>query len=99
MIVAARKAKEALTDAEQVQLQILDQTLELDRPTFEEIIKVALDKTMSVCKRVMRDAKLQLDDIQNVVLVGAPPAPMPYKNWLQKYSSKHHCVPSTRMKL
>ncbi len=70
VLVAARKAKEALTEAEQVQLQVLDQTLILDRPTFEDIIKVALDKTISVCKRVMRDAKLELEDIQNVVLVG-----------------------------
>ncbi|WP_218208901.1 Fe-S protein assembly chaperone HscA [Acinetobacter sp. F9] len=69
-IVAARKAKEALSDAETVQIQLLDQVLTLDRSTFEEIIKVALDKTISVCKRVMRDAKLELDDIQNVVLVG-----------------------------
>ncbi|MGE8524439.1 MAG: Hsp70 family protein, partial [Acinetobacter pseudolwoffii] len=65
-----RKAKEALSDAETVQIQLLDQVLNLDRSTFEEIIKVALDKTISVCKRVMRDAKLELDDIQNVVLVG-----------------------------
>ena len=69
-VVAARKAKEALSDADSVQLKLLDQVLTLDRPTFEEIIKVALDKTISVCKRVMRDAKLELDDIQNVVLVG-----------------------------
>jgi molecular chaperone HscA len=69
-IVAARKAKEALSDAETVQIQLLDQTVTLDRTTFEEIIKVALDKTISVCKRVMRDAKLELNDIQNVVLVG-----------------------------
>ncbi|ANF81699.1 Fe-S protein assembly chaperone HscA [Acinetobacter sp. NCu2D-2] len=70
LIVAARKAKEALSDRETTQLQLLDQTLTLDRATFEEIIKVALDKTISVCKRVMRDAKLELNDIQNVVLVG-----------------------------
>ena len=69
-IVSARKAKEALTEAESVELKVLDQSLTLDRPTFESIIKVALDKTISVCKRVMRDAKLQLSDIQNVVLVG-----------------------------
>ena len=69
-IVSARKAKEALTDQESVKLELADQALILDRPTFEEIIKVALDKTISVCKRVMRDAKLDLDDIQNVVLVG-----------------------------
>ncbi|PWB14766.1 Fe-S protein assembly chaperone HscA [Acinetobacter sp. AM] len=69
-VVAARKAKESLSDANEVELKLLDQSLQLDRPTFESIIQVALDKTISVCKRVMRDAKLELNDIQNVVLVG-----------------------------
>ncbi|UOG19023.1 Fe-S protein assembly chaperone HscA [Acinetobacter sp. PK01] len=69
-VVAARKAKEALSDVNEVELKLLDQSLQLDRPTFESIIQIALDKTISVCKRVMRDAKLELDDIQNVVLVG-----------------------------
>ncbi len=59
-----------LDQADSVELKLLDQSLTLDCPTFEEIIKVALDKTISVCKRVIRDAKLELDDIQNVVLVG-----------------------------
>ncbi|MHC5170615.1 Fe-S protein assembly chaperone HscA [Acinetobacter johnsonii] len=70
VLVAARKAKEALTDAQSVHLQVLEHSLTLDRATFESIIKVALDKTISVCKRVLRDAKLELSDIQNVVLVG-----------------------------
>lgn len=69
-IVSARKAKEALSNAESVELKLLEHTLHLDRTNFESIIQVALDKTISVCKRVLRDAKLDLDDIQNVVLVG-----------------------------
>ena len=69
-IVAARKAKEALSDQSQVQFKALDHALALDRATFETIIQIALEKTISVCKRVLRDAKLNLDDIQNVVLVG-----------------------------
>ncbi|OTG65088.1 Fe-S protein assembly chaperone HscA [Acinetobacter silvestris] len=69
-IVAARKAKEALSDNEATDLKVLDQHLSLDRATFENIIKVALDKTINVCNRVLRDAKLDLSDIQNVVLVG-----------------------------
>ena len=69
-IVSARKAKEALSNAESVELKLLEHTLHLDRANFESIIQVALDKTISVCKRVLRDAKLDLDDIQNVVLVG-----------------------------
>ncbi|WP_122901495.1 Fe-S protein assembly chaperone HscA [Acinetobacter sp. B51(2017)] len=70
VLVAARQAKEALTEQDSVALQVLDVTLTLDRASFEAIIKVALDKTISVCKRVLRDAKLELSDIQNVVLVG-----------------------------
>ncbi|AWL28817.1 Fe-S protein assembly chaperone HscA [Acinetobacter defluvii] len=69
-VVTARKAKEALTEHSSVELKLLDQVLTLDRENFEQIIKVALDKTISVCKRVLRDAKLELADIQNVVLVG-----------------------------
>ena len=69
-IVSARKAKEALSDATSVDIKVLTHHLTLDRTTFEEIIQVALDKTINVCKRVMRDAKLELNDIQNVVLVG-----------------------------
>lgn len=69
-ILAARKAKEFLSDAESTEIKFLDHSLILNRSTFEEIIKVALDKTISVCKRVLRDAKLELTDIQNVVLVG-----------------------------
>ncbi|MCU4346267.1 Fe-S protein assembly chaperone HscA [Acinetobacter lactucae] len=69
-IVAARQAKEQLSTKESVQLKLLENELTLDRSTFESIIQVALDKTISVCKRVLRDAKLELSDIQNVVLVG-----------------------------
>ena len=69
-VVSARQAKEALTTAESVEFKALEHTLSLDRATFESIIQIALDKTISVCKRVLRDAKLELTDIQNVVLVG-----------------------------
>ncbi len=69
-VVSARKAKEALSTAESVEFKALDHKITLDRATFEGIIQVALDKTISVCKRVLRDAKLELSDIQNVVLVG-----------------------------
>lgn len=69
-MVTARKAKEQLSEQQNVQLHLLDQVVTLDRPTFESIIQVALDRTITVCKRVLRDAKLELSDIQNVVLVG-----------------------------
>lgn len=69
-LVTARKAKEALSDSDSVNLELLEHHLTLNRTTFEAIIQVALDKTISVCKRVLRDAKLDITDIHNVVLVG-----------------------------
>lgn len=70
LILNARQAKEQLSQAESVELQVLEDTLTLDRTTFESIIAVALDKTISVAKRVVRDAHLTLEDIHEVVLVG-----------------------------
>lgn len=70
VLIQARLAKEALSDAEQVDIQFARHTLELNRQTFEQVIQPAIDKTLSVCKRVLRDAKLTIDDIERVVLVG-----------------------------
>lgn len=83
LIVASRQAKERLSDHEQVDLHVLDQSLQLTRSTFEAIIHVALDKTISVCKRVLRDAKLTVDDIEHVVLVGGSTRSFAVKNAVQ----------------
>lgn len=69
-IVAARSAKEQLSESPEVTFKALDHQIVLTRSDFESIIQVALDKTISVCKRVLRDAKLNLDEIEKVVLVG-----------------------------
>ena len=69
-IVAARSAKEQLSESPEVTFKALDHQIVLTRSDFESIIQVALDKTISVCKRVLRDAKLSLDEIEKVVLVG-----------------------------
>lgn len=69
-ISVAKQAKEALSTQDRASIQIKDQTVELDRLTFETIIQPALDRTLHVCKRVLRDAKLDLKEIKKVVLVG-----------------------------
>ena len=69
-LMAARQAKEQLSEHEQTRFEVNGQTLELNRAQFEQMIQPVLDKTISVAKRVLRDAKLELADIQNVVLVG-----------------------------
>lgn len=84
-IVNARTAKEHLSEHEQVNLPILEKNLILNRHTFEQIIKVALDKTLQVSQRVLRDAKLKLDDIQNIVLVGGSTRSFAVQNAVQQF--------------
>lgn len=69
-IATAKKAKEALSSQQHVDIHLENHHISLDRVTFENIIKPALDRTLHVCKRVLRDAKLDYADIKSVVLVG-----------------------------
>lgn len=96
--MAARQAKEQLSTQDSVELKLLEATLTLDRPTFESIIQVALDKTISVCKRVLRDAKLELTDIQNVVLVGGSTRSYAVQKAVREVLPKNLFARSTRMK-
>ncbi len=74
LLVAARRAKEALTDADTTTLSAtLDAgplSLALTRVQFEQLAKGLVDRTLSSVRRVLRDAKLRADEVQGVVLVG-----------------------------
>ncbi len=74
IMIAARKAKEALTDAEQttIELEIDDRRIELslDRERFNALIEDLLRKTLMACRRTLRDAKLDKSEISDVILVG-----------------------------
>ena len=74
VLVAARAAKEALSDAPQVRLRcaIDGQPLEVDvtREQFQALTRCLLDRTVTAVKRVLRDAKVTRDEVQGVVMVG-----------------------------
>ena len=74
IMIAARKAKEALTDAEQttIELEIDDRRIELslDRERFNALIEDLLRKTLMACRRSLRDARLDKSEISDVILVG-----------------------------
>ncbi|HFA59125.1 MAG TPA: Fe-S protein assembly chaperone HscA, partial [Rhodospirillales bacterium] len=74
IMIAARKAKEALTDAEQttIELEIDDRQIELslDRERFNALIEDLLRKTLMACRRTLRDARLDKSEISDVILVG-----------------------------
>jgi molecular chaperone HscA len=73
--VAARRAKEALTDNAEVTLHAdLPQRgpvhVLVSRDTFNSLTDHLTRKTMSAVKKALRDAQLMTDEIKGVVLVG-----------------------------
>ena len=74
VLVAARAAKEALTDAPAATLACTlaggPLSVAVARAQFDALAKPLIDKTLAAVKRVLRDAKLARDEVQGVVLVG-----------------------------
>ncbi len=72
LLIASRKAKEELTLQETTQIHLEKQnfSIVLDRQQFNELIVDLVNKTLMSCRRAMRDAKIEKEEIQNVVMVG-----------------------------
>ncbi|MGJ8686556.1 MAG: Fe-S protein assembly chaperone HscA [Spongiibacteraceae bacterium] len=70
LLTEARRAKEALTEAEQISFSFGDQQRTLTRTAFNELVDPLIDRAIASCKRALRDAKLRSDAISNVVMVG-----------------------------
>ena len=71
----ARRAKEALTDAAEVEVQMerMDGSVWNGRLSCEkmnELIDPLIRKTISPCRRTLRDAGLKIEDVDEVVMVG-----------------------------
>jgi len=74
MLVAARAAKEALTETEstsfRAELAGSAVQLELARHQFDAATKPLTDRTIAAVRKALRDAKLRPDDLKGIVLVG-----------------------------
>ena len=74
ILIAARAAKESLTSEEKTEISIRydDQHWQgsLDRVQLDELITPLVKKTLMPCRRVLRDAKISRQDIDEVVMVG-----------------------------
>jgi molecular chaperone HscA len=74
VLVAARAAKEQLSQAQQVRLQAQLSTgaldVAVDRAGFEALTAPLLARTMAAVRQVLRDAGVGRDEVQGVVLVG-----------------------------
>ncbi len=71
----ARRAKEALSDDEQVEInvQLEDENnfqAILSRQVFESLIEKHIGKTIAWCRKTLREADVEVDQVQHVVMVG-----------------------------
>ena len=74
VLVAARAAKEALTGAGEARLRcrIGAREIEVDvhPERFDALTRHLVDRTLQSVRKVLRDAKVQRDEVQGVVMVG-----------------------------
>ncbi len=70
----ARAAKEALAEADSVEINLdidgVRWTGTLDRAQLKELIAPLVKKTLMSCRRALRDADIDKEDIKEVVMVG-----------------------------
>jgi molecular chaperone HscA len=74
VLTAARATKEALTDAQRATIRAVLGAgvieLAVDRSAFDTATRPLVDRTIGVMRKVLRDARIERDDVQGVVLVG-----------------------------
>jgi len=75
LMQVARAAKEALTEIPVATISIPvdgadDWTGTLAREQFDELVEPLVQKTLSPCRRALRDAGIRAEDVEAVVLVG-----------------------------
>ncbi|MFZ3159358.1 MAG: Fe-S protein assembly chaperone HscA [Rhodoferax sp.] len=74
LLVAARAAKEALTDADTVPFVAVlggaELRVEVTRAQFDAATQPLTARTIAAVRKALRDAKLKPDDLQGIVLVG-----------------------------
>lgn len=70
LLQAACAAKEALTDAETVELSFAEWRGLLSRAQFEALIEPMVARSLKACRRALRDSGVELEDVSAVVMVG-----------------------------
>jgi molecular chaperone HscA len=70
LLQAACGAKEALTDAESIRLSYEGWSGELSRAQFQALIEPMVARSLKACRRAVRDAGIEIEEVEAVVMVG-----------------------------
>ncbi len=66
----AEEAKKYLSSNEKFSATINETKFEISNKEFESLIQPYIDKTIASCRSALKDAKLSVSDIQDIVMVG-----------------------------
>lgn len=67
---AATAAKIALTDADEAEIDVLDWQGTVSREQFNALIQPLVKKTLMACRRAIKDASIEIDEVIETVMVG-----------------------------
>lgn len=70
LLQVACAAKEALTTADEVDVAYRGWTSSLTRAHFESLIEPMVARSLKTCRRAVRDAGIEVEDVEAVVMVG-----------------------------
>ncbi|EMT5584158.1 TPA: Fe-S protein assembly chaperone HscA [Providencia stuartii] len=70
LLNAATEAKIALSEAETAQISLPQWQGEIQREVFEQLIQNHVKRTLMACRRALKDAQVDADEVLNVVMVG-----------------------------
>lgn len=86
--LAAEKAKKHLSDNNNFETTINQTVLELDIKTFENIIKPIVERSLVCCSNAIKDAALDIKQIDEIVMVGGSTRVPFVKNEVKKFFKK-----------
>ena len=69
-LMEARRVKEALTSKDSVEVSCGNWKENISREKFNALIEPWVKKTLMACRRALRDANLEKEDVLNIVMVG-----------------------------
>ncbi|MCK5813440.1 MAG: Fe-S protein assembly chaperone HscA [Cocleimonas sp.] len=70
IMVEARRVKEVLSDKEEVNVSVKGFEVSFSRDQFCQLVEPLVKKTLFACRRALRDAALEKEDVMDVVMVG-----------------------------
>lgn len=68
--LAAEDAKKHLSENDNYSTTLQDKTIALTKQEFENCIAPILEKTIACCQKALKDSELELNEIEEIILVG-----------------------------